>query len=171
LVVSDAGECSKDKPADRLTGETISDAIAGVDGFTIADTPPPESDNEVFARLAKLPLPEYERARSAEATRMGFRTPILDRLVAALRGDDNGGTSKQGRALTLPAPEPWPEPVDGAALLEQLAVFFSRHIFLPPAPPMQWQYGQSIRIASPYSGIHPGLHSHRLKGVAARRLH
>ena len=130
--MSDAGEFAHEHTPEKPAEKPISDAIAGADGFTVADTPPPESDDEAFARLAKLPLAEYERARSAEATRMGFRTLILDRLVAAARGDDDVGTPKQGRALTLPVPEPWPEPVAGARLLDRLAAFFKRHIFLPP---------------------------------------
>jgi hypothetical protein len=111
----------------------MSDA-SGSSGFTMNDELPPETDDEALARLAKLPLLEYERARASEATRLGLRATILDRLVAAARGDDGGdagGGDKQGRALTLPAPEPWPQRVDGAVLLERLAGFFDRHIFLP----------------------------------------
>ena len=63
---------------------------------------------------------------------MGYRAAILDRLVGAARGDGDGGSPKQGRALTLPAPDPWPEPVDGAALLDRLAASYARHVFLPP---------------------------------------
>jgi putative DNA primase/helicase len=125
-VVSDAGAFD---PADKPTNEAAADSTAGSGGFTVADTPLPESDDEAFARLAKLPLAAYERARSTVAKRMGLRASILDRLVAATR--DNGGGPKQGRALTLPAPEPWPEPEDGALLLDQMATFYSRHIFLP----------------------------------------
>ena len=100
-------------------------------GAAQASEPPPETEAAAFARLAKLPLLEYERARGPEAVRMGLRTPILDRLVAAERGDENGGSNKQGRTLTLPVPDPWPEPVGGAELLDQLATFYTRHILLP----------------------------------------
>jgi len=53
---------------------------------------------------------------------MNCRAPILDRLVAAARGGDNGDAPKQGRALSLPAPEPWQEPVEGAALLDRVDI-------------------------------------------------
>jgi putative DNA primase/helicase len=126
--MSDADEFADGDPA----GISAADATTAPDGFMVADTPPPESDDETFARLAKLPLAEYERARGAEAKRMGCRTTILDRLVGAARGDGDGGAPKQGRALTLPAPEQWPESVDGAVLLDRLAAYFARHVFLPP---------------------------------------
>lgn len=106
--------------------------MADASGFTMNAEPPPELDDETFARLAKLSLAEYERVRGSEAKRMGCRAAILDRQVNAARGDGDGGTPKQGRALTLPAPEPWPEPVNGAALLDRLAAFYARHVFLPP---------------------------------------
>ena len=129
--MSDAGDLDNRNPACEPTDVAAADATAAPDGFTVADTPPPESDDETIARLAKLPLAEYERARNGEATRMGWRVAILDRVVGATRGDHDGGAPKQGRALTLPAPERWPDPVDGAALLDRLAAFFARHVFLP----------------------------------------
>jgi putative DNA primase/helicase len=60
---------------------------------------------------------------------------MLDRLVAAARGDGGGG--RQGRALSLPDAVPWPEPLDGAALLDRLSGFFAfaRHVFLPSRAP------------------------------------
>ena len=34
--------------------------------------------------------------------------------------------------LLLPDPEPWPKPVDGGALLDELVALFRRHVILPP---------------------------------------
>jgi hypothetical protein len=68
-----------------------------------------------ISRLAKLGLLQYDHERPAAAQRLGVRAPILDRLVEQERkksGEDN----KQGQAFRLPEPEPWPEPLDGAAL-------------------------------------------------------
>jgi hypothetical protein len=129
--MADAGKLASGEPEKPTTGNTIGATAIGADGFTVADTPPPESNAEAIAHLAKLSSAEYESARLVEAERMRFRTAILDRLVSEARGDDSGGAPKQGRALTLPAPEPWPEPVDGAALLDRLAAFYARHVFLP----------------------------------------
>lgn len=100
-------------------------------GFTIADKPPPETDDELIARLAKLPLLEYERERSAAAEKLGCRASILDKLVQAARGPADAAAPGQGRKLTLPRPEPWAEPVDGAALLNAIASYLAQHVFLP----------------------------------------
>jgi putative DNA primase/helicase len=87
-------------------------------------------DDAEIGRLAKLKLLEYERERKDAAERLNIRAPILDRLVAAERGqsDDDG---KQGRALTLPEPDPWPEPVHGSELLDALFVAICRHVVAP----------------------------------------
>lgn len=38
---------------------------------------------------------------------------------------------KQGRGVQLEDPEPWPDPVDGAALLDAIAATFTRYLALP----------------------------------------
>jgi hypothetical protein len=91
----------------------------------------PETDGEVIARLALLSPFEYERVREEEAKKLGWRASILDKLVGAAR-DNGAGNGTQGHELQLNPPEPWPKPVDGAALLASLASFYARHVFLPP---------------------------------------
>jgi putative DNA primase/helicase len=89
----------------------------------------PSDDDKEIARLAKLSMIEYERERKEAAERLNLRASILDRLVGAERDTiDDGG--KQGNALSLPAPEPWPEPVDGAELLSALATNIRRHVVM-----------------------------------------
>jgi putative DNA primase/helicase len=85
-------------------------------------------DREI-SRLAVLPLVEYERERKAAAEALGVRASILDKLVQAVRPaeDDN---NLQGQALTLPEPEPWSEPVEGAELLQALTEIFERYLVL-----------------------------------------
>jgi putative DNA primase/helicase len=83
-------------------------------------------DAATITQLAALPPLEYERERESAAERMGCRVSILDRLVAAARGGDAG--PGQGRALDLRAPEPWPEPVDGAALLNGIVTEIRRYV-------------------------------------------
>jgi hypothetical protein len=86
-------------------------------------------DDDEIRRLAKLSVIEYERERKSAAERLNVRAPILDRLVAAERAkfDDD---SKQGHAVHLPEPEPWPEPVDGTALLNALAMNIRGHVVM-----------------------------------------
>ncbi|MGH7120240.1 MAG: DUF3631 domain-containing protein [Acetobacteraceae bacterium] len=97
--------------------------------LTISEAPP-EPDDAAIARLAKLNTLEYERAREAEAESMGCRLATLDRLVEGARGGAQERAG-QGHALYISRPELWPEAVDGAGLLDDLAMFFERHIFLP----------------------------------------
>ncbi len=85
-----------------------------------------------FARLAALSPIEYDRVRIAEAEKLGVRVGTLDDGVEKFRlpGDAAG---MAGRALSLPAPEPWTEPVDGAALLEAIVETITRYVALSPA--------------------------------------
>jgi Protein of unknown function (DUF3631) len=100
------------------------------------DPPPPqEADLEAtIAQLAALPLARYEQARQAEAKRLNLRASILDKLVAQARPVD-AQDNHQGRALSLPVPEPWPEPVNGEQLLYELRDFFAKHAFLQTGAP------------------------------------
>jgi hypothetical protein len=82
-------------------------------------------------RLSRLPPVEYDRVRDAEAKAIGCRVKTLDVLVQNARGDDDVADGLQGRPLKLPTPEPWPDPVEGAALLFDLSEFFTLHAFLP----------------------------------------
>jgi putative DNA primase/helicase len=71
-----------------------------------------------IARLAALSAVQYEQQRKEAAEKLGLRASILDRLVQAERPEDE---SKQGRAIAFPEPEPWPEPINGALLLDNIA--------------------------------------------------
>jgi putative DNA primase/helicase len=88
-----------------------------------------DADAEI-ARLAALTPVQYERERKAAAERLDIRATILDKLVQAERPEDD---SKQGRAISFPEPEPWPEPVSGARLLDGIADAISKHIILADA--------------------------------------
>ena len=47
--------------------------------------PAPETDQECFARLAKMSRAEFDRCREPEARRLGIRASTLDAEVGALR--------------------------------------------------------------------------------------
>jgi putative DNA primase/helicase len=92
----------------------------------------PDDDAEI-ARLAGLSALDYERSRKSAAERLGIsRVAILDRLVASARGV-SATSEGQGRPLTLYDPSPWPDPVDGAALLDDTAAAIRRHVVLSTA--------------------------------------
>ncbi len=90
--------------------------------------PPNEPDQEI-ERLAKLERLAYDRERKNAANRLKIRVGLLDRLVDAKRGQpyDEG---KQGHALNLAEPEAWPDPVDGAKLLDDVAAIIGRHVVM-----------------------------------------
>jgi putative DNA primase/helicase len=88
------------------------------------------ADAEI-ARLARLSVVDYEHARHAAAERLGVRASILDRLVAVERERlAPAADHMQGRALSLPHPEPWPEPVEGATLLDALTAAIRRYVVM-----------------------------------------
>lgn len=120
--------------AEALRALVASVAVAadddGGNGKDGAPVSPPDIEIEAeIARLAQLSLLKFEQQCSASAKLLGLRVGILRKLVAIERGDSD--TKGQGRPLDLPPPEPWPEPVDGAAMLYELADYFATHLVLP----------------------------------------
>lgn len=95
-------------------------------------TTPTESGEDIIARLATLPPLDYEREREAAANKLGCRTGILDKLVEARRPKSEANEGElQGRTMTLADVEPWPDTVDGADVLNQVAGTFTRFVALP----------------------------------------
>ena len=107
------------------------------------------ADTMEIARLAKMKPLEYERERKAAAEKLGItRVAILDRLVRAERerlggGDDAG---MQGRAISFPEPEPWPEAVDGAAVLDEIAATLKRYVIMDE----QARYSAALWVVHTY---------------------
>src|SRR5262245_56120371 len=94
---------------------TISRIRNGDDGF----------ETEI-KRLSKLSPLQYARERVAIADRFGVGVAVLDKLVnAERRKDDNG---KQGRAISFPERDAWPDLVDGAVLFGEIADAIRRHV-------------------------------------------
>ena len=94
--------------------------------------------NATISRLAGLPDLAYCRQRKDEADALGLGVTWLDKLViqakktanpAATNADAGAG---QGRPIRLPEPEPWPEEVDGAALLSNITLAVSRYMVVEP---------------------------------------
>jgi len=88
----------------------------------------PRGEHEpLLAELARLSRFEYDRRRKAEAKRLGIQLDTLDREVAKLRAQ----AASQKDFLPHWSVEPWPEHVDGAALLDALRAYFNRYVVLP----------------------------------------
>jgi putative DNA primase/helicase len=87
-------------------------------------------DNAEVTRLAALSPIECDRQLAESAKWLGCKIRTLRRQVEGAR---NRGVSKnagQGRALNLEKPEPWPDPVDGADLLNGLTVAIRRYVVI-----------------------------------------
>jgi hypothetical protein len=82
----------------------------------------PETDDQAIVRLGTLNPLEYERVRETEAARLGVRVTVLDRQVAAAR------RVEVDAGLSLQDIDPWPEPVDPAALLSEIDTTVRRFI-------------------------------------------
>jgi putative DNA primase/helicase len=89
---------------------------------------PIDADAEI-ERLMGLSDLEYEQQKKGVAKTLGVSVSYLDRLRRAEQANDDDG--KQGHAITFPEPEPWPEPVDGAALLNEIATAIRAHVVMP----------------------------------------
>ncbi len=91
------------------------DGTAGYDeSDAVADNI--ESDQQTIVRLASLNPLQYDRVRRAEAKRLHVQVSTLDKLVAAARTDDDESAARG----PFEDVQPWSEPVDGAALLNDL---------------------------------------------------
>jgi Protein of unknown function (DUF3631) len=92
-----------------------------------------DSKNEIGATVRRLAsLGPIERAKEARSAAKKFDVPVaaIEAAVKDLRS--NTADSKgQGRPLELPVIEPWPEPVNGADLLDDICIGVERYLVLP----------------------------------------
>jgi hypothetical protein len=105
-------------------------AEPSVDSGTAADT----DFDATVERLTSLTPPEYDLVRKEEASRLGVRVAILDAGVEKARPapEVEPGEGKGG-ALELLDFEPWPEPVNGSTLLDEIARTIREHVILSAA--------------------------------------
>src|SRR5262249_2874210 len=78
-------------------------------------------------RLALLPDIEYAIERRPAAERLDIGLAVLDALVKARRPKE----AKETNFLPHWKVEPWPGPVDGAVLLDEIRALFNRHAVTP----------------------------------------
>jgi putative DNA primase/helicase len=88
---------------------------------------PTGSDNAVIGELASIDTLEYELQRDLAAAGLGIRVSALDKLIKGRRAAEED----ENAALPHWNVEPSAEPVDGAALLNNLRQVFRRYIVLP----------------------------------------
>ncbi len=91
-------------------------------------------EKDALVLLESLDPPNYQRAR-ARLKDAGIRVTDLDvelakRAAARVPAAGEGHANLQGKPLQLATPEPWGEPVDGAALLNGLASTILRYLIM-----------------------------------------
>ncbi len=110
---------------------------AELDRFRAEDAPQPQplpDDVKIkaaVARLAKFGPVKLERALKEEAPALGCSVSALKAEVVLSRKAADVKEEISGRPFEIKTPEPWPEPVDGARLLDDLAATFRRFVILP----------------------------------------
>ncbi len=114
-----------DVPHTRAQSFEPSDHDANASGQMLEET-----EKTLLNELEGLSPLEYDRRREAAADKLGVRVTALDREVD-LRRPRHDDAKGQGRALQLLDPEPWPESVDGAALLNMIVAILQRFLALP----------------------------------------
>jgi hypothetical protein len=84
---------------------------------------------DFLAALRDRDKAEFERAR-ARLKKAGVRIGALDQEVERRKPEAGDDGASKGKALDLPEPDPWGEPVDGAALIAGLVEQIQRHVIL-----------------------------------------
>jgi len=118
-----------------------------------------ETEQETLARLATLSAFEYERLREAEARKLNVRPATLDKEVAKARRRASEAAEDPEVDDFLVDPEPWPEPVDLADLLERITETFKSYMVLPPGAPealalwVMHAHAHDCSMISPVLGI------------------
>jgi hypothetical protein len=88
---------------------------------------PRPDDKTLIAALARKDHTEYDRLRGGVAETLGIRVGTLDDKVEMLRKK----TEPADDELPHWKVEPWPEQIDGSALLDLIRRAFRRYIVLP----------------------------------------
>ena len=116
LMVENLKKCTPPLPDDEV--KSIAKSAGRYDAGEL------DFGNDVF-KLAELPPLDYDRVREAEAERLGVRVSTLDKEVSRVRREHQDARGKTGM---FPEVIPWPDPVDGANLLDEIQAAIHRHI-------------------------------------------
>ena len=90
-----------------------------------------ETEDAMIARLAGLSDLAYFRTQKACAEALGVSISQLDKLVTKERkrqAAEAEATGEGGSSVLFDEVEPWPEPVDGSVLLDELVVTIRRFV-------------------------------------------
>jgi hypothetical protein len=102
------------------------DVLPDDHGMKTSSTGSHQNDKDVIAQLALLSPMEYDRVRTAQAKALGIQLKTLDDLVKAARHDEGVGSGR----LPFSEVEPYPEPIDPALVLDELAEIIPRYVVM-----------------------------------------
>ena len=94
---------------------------------TKADPGTPFEHAEAFTTMRTKAPADWARVKAA----LKAAGVTIGDLERAMSSGDAGGDGRQGRSVEWDDPEPWPEAVDGAELLGEIADFIRRYVALP----------------------------------------
>lgn len=108
-----------------------------------ADAPIAPSSNPEIVRLAELSVEEYEEQRASIAKKLNYRKSVLDKLVEAERAKNVAVEpgNLPGHALKLREFEPWPQPVKGPDLLNQITKDIQNYVVMTERQAQAVAYG------------------------------
>jgi putative DNA primase/helicase len=118
-----------------ITGTDWNDlhALSGLEEIqrqigAVLDMPQVETLEAAMSRLSTLLPLTYEQCREAEAKALGVRVSVLDQEIKLRRAQSESGADKG----LFPTIDPWPEPVRGDRLLDEIAATLRRFIICEP---------------------------------------
>ena len=89
-----------------------------------------KTEAEIVLFLTALDPVSFDRERKLIAKDLKIRPGTLDALYKKSRPE--GPNALSGSSLEFPEVDTWPDPVDGAALLDEIHDLFRKHVVLPP---------------------------------------
>lgn len=110
---------------DKVTAGTIFD-LAKKEGWSAPLTEFGD-DEATIQHLAAFDPLKYDRQRKEVADSLGVRATTLDKMVQAIQKGEEANSG-----LVFNDPEPWPDPVNGADLLTEIAATVKRFIICQP---------------------------------------
>jgi putative DNA primase/helicase len=85
--------------------------------------------NEVL-RLSQLSRTQYEVVRKAKAKQLHLRAPVLDQIIANLQPQLGDGDDMQGTKIEFEQIVPWPDAVEGEALMTDMIAAIRKYVVL-----------------------------------------
>jgi hypothetical protein len=124
-----AGAMAVDRPPEPQSGDGDSEEAAAR-ARQILEGTPAETERAAIEDLANLEPLEYQRRRHESAEALDKPLKLLDEEVKAKQKEGEAKRA-QGKPLEMPVRELWSEPVDGAALADEMVAYALRYISMP----------------------------------------